>query len=127
MNFEKIYANFEAAKAANDFDTMSDIIARVIEYCNALIISGRENEVTAHAIQIAEHINALLYRIMKLLSDGNFSRAKSYMLALAKNNVDSFDKFFQMLYLLGRSLYATGDYPWAIKIFDRYDQARSAN
>ena len=127
MNFEKIYADFTAAKAANDFDAMSDMIARVIEYCNVLIRAGRENEVTAHAIQIADHINVLLYRIMKLLSDGDFGRAKAYMLALAKNNVDSFDRFFQMLYLLGKSLYATGDYPWAVKIFDRYDQARLAN
>ena len=97
MDFEKIYADFTAAKAANDFDAMSDMIARVIECCNALLRAGRENEVTAHAIQIAEHINVLLYRIMKLLSDATSAGQKLTCLRSPKTtstvSTDSFRCF----------------------------------
>ena len=101
MNFEKFYRDFEAAKAADDFAGMSDIIALVNQRCNEFAAIGRSNEVTPHAIYIAEHVNVLIYRIMKLLSAGDAVKAKACLFALAKNNVAGFDKFFHMLYLLG--------------------------
>ena len=127
MDFEKFYRNFEAAKAADDYDTMSNIIALVNQRCNELAAIGRGNEVTPHAIYIAMHVNILIYRVMKLLSAGDAAKSKAYLFALAKNNVAGFDKFFHMLYLLGKALYVTGDYSRAVKIFDRYDEVRAAN
>ena len=127
VDFEKFYEEFQTAKAADDFDKMSEIIAQVNRRCNELAAVGRGNEVTPHAIYIATHVNVLIYRVMKLLSDGNAVKATAYLLALAKDNVAGFDKFFHMLYLLGRALYATGNYSQAIKILNRYEKIRSAN
>ena len=127
MDFEQIYARFMAAKAADDFATMSDIIAHVTEYGNALAQVGRASEFPPNAVRIAEHVNVLIYHVMKLLTDGDIRGAKIYLLMLAKNNVAGFDKFFHMLYLLGKVMYLTGSYPSAMKILTRYDDARAAN
>ena len=125
MDFERIYARFTAAKAADDFATMSDIIAQVNEYGNRLAVNGRANEFPPRAVYIAEHVNVLIYHVMKLLHDGNSRKAYEYLLALAKNNVEGFDRFFHMLYLLGKTLYMVGKYPSAAKILSRYDEARN--
>ena len=125
MDFEQIYAQFTAAKAADDLATMSDIIAQVNEYGNRLAVNGRGNEIPPSAVRIAEHVNVLIYHVMKLLHDGNSRKAYEYLLALAKNNVEGFDRFFHMLYLLGKTLYTVGNYPSAAKILSRYDEARN--
>lgn len=125
MDIEKIFADFTEAKAADDFDKMSDIIALVHKNFNGAATGG--NKIPPQALQIAAHVNVLIYRVMKLLSDGDTVKAKAYLFALAANNVAGFDKFFQMVYLLGKALYATGDYSRAIKIFDRYEAVRDAN
>ncbi len=125
MDFDRIYARFTAAKAADDLATMSDIIAQVNEYGNRLAVNGRANEFPPRAVYIAEHVNVLIYHVMKLLHDGNSRKAYEYLLALAKNNVEGFDRFFHMLYLLGKTLYMVGKYPSAAKILSRYDEARA--
>lgn len=125
MDFDRIYARFTAAKAADDLATMSDIIAQVNEYGNRLAVNGRANEIPPSAVRIAEHVNVLIYHAMKLLHDGNSRKAYEYLLALAKNNVEGFDRFFHMLYLLGKTLYMVGNYPSAAKILSRYDEARN--
>ena len=127
MDFEKIYAIFETARIMDDFETMSEILAQLHRYCNRLATSGKGNNIPKSVFYICSHVNILIYRIMKLMSDGDFIKAKVYLLALAENNVAIFDKFFHMLYLLGKTLYATGDYLWATKILTRYEDARVAN
>ncbi|MBE8954575.1 MAG: tetratricopeptide repeat protein [Quinella sp. 2Q5] len=127
MDFDKIYADFEAARTSDDFDTMSDIIAAVNEHCNVMIQSGRGNEIPPRDLRIAEHVNVLIHRVTKLLSDGDGVRAKNYLISLARDNVSTFDKFFHMMYLLARGLYVTGNFAQAAKIFDRYDQIRAAH
>ena len=121
MDFDKIYRDFEAARAVDDFETMSNIIAAVHKYCNE---AG--GAVPPKALNICGYVNVLIYRVTQLINDGDAQRAKAYLMALAANNVAGFDKFFHMLYLLGRALYATGDYVWAAKIFNRYEAAREA-
>lgn len=127
MNFEKIYAEFEAAKAADDLERMSDIIAQVHKVCDALAQAGRANEIPQSAFRIARHVYVLLYYVTKLLRGGDVDKAKSYMLALAGNNAANFDTFFYLLYLLGKTFYATGDYSWAAKCFERYEKVRAIN
>ena len=127
MDFEKILAEFKAAEAADDFDKASDIIAQIIRYGNSMAASGKASEIPPSAKYIGSHVNVLIYQIMKLLSAGNVRQAKTYLLMLAKDNVESFDKFFHMLYLLGKTLYLTENYPQALKILTRYEDARSAN
>ena len=127
MDFEKIYADFEAARAVDDFVKMSDIIAPVNRFCNVMGSAGRGNEVPASAIYIAKYVNILIYQVMKLLSEGDAIKAKNYLLMLAKNNVENFDKYFHMLYILGKALYLTENYSQALKIFTRYEDARDAN
>lgn len=124
MNFEQIYIRFEAAKSENDFATMSDIIAQANEYGNKLAVNGRANEFPPSAVRIAEHVNVLIYHVMKLLHDGDVHKAYEYLLRLAKNNVAGFNRFFHMLYLLGKALYMVGNYSSAMKILARYDEAR---
>ena len=127
MDFEKIYAEFEAARAADDLERMSDIIARVHKACDGLAQAGRANEIPPSAFRIARHAYVLLYQITKLLHDGDADKAKSYMLTLAGNNAANFDTFFYLLYLLGKTFYATGDYSWAAKCFERYEKVRAIN
>ena len=127
MNFEKIYAEFEAAKAVDDLERMSDIIARVHKVCDALEQAGRADEIPQSAFRIARHVYIMLYHVTKLLRGGDVNKAKSYMLALADNNAANFDTFFYLLYLLGKTFYATGDYSWAEKCFERYEKIRDIN
>lgn len=126
MDFEKIYADFEAAKANHDLKKMSDLFTKVNDHCCDLLQAGRENEIPPSAIYIDEHTNALIYYVTKLLNDGEADNAKPYLLALTKGGIAYFDKFFYMFYLFGRVLYATGDYSRAMKIFNRYEQNRYA-
>lgn len=76
MDFEKIYADFEAARAVDNFVKMSNIIAPVNKYCNVMAKAGRGNEVPASAIYIAKYVNILIYQVMKLLSEGDAIKAK---------------------------------------------------
>ena len=126
MDIEKIYADFTAAQAANNLKKTAAIIAQVIEYGNGLAQAGRANEIPPQAIHIAKHVHILIYYVTRLLNAGDAERAKNYLLALSKNNAAGFMKFFHMLYLLGRTLYATGDYSRAAKIFVHYKQIRAA-
>lgn len=125
MDFERIYERFTAAKASGDLATMSDIIAQVNSFCAELVKVGRANEIPPSAVRIAEHINALIYHAMKLLSNGDAARAQDYLLAVFQNNVAGFQKFFYMMYLIGRSFYATGDFSGAMKILERYEDFRA--
>ena len=125
MDFDQIYAQFTAAKAADDFATMSDIIAQVNSFCAELVKVGRANEIPPRAVRIAEHVNVLIYRAMKLLHDGDAARAQYYLLTVFQNNVAGFRKFFYMIYLIGRSFYAAGNFSGAMKIFERYEDFRA--
>ena len=127
MDFEKIYADFKAAKAANDLEKMSDIFAQVQKFCDTLAQAGRANEIPPSAFRIARHVYVMLYRVTKLLRGGDVDKAKFYMLVLANNNAANFDTFFFLLYLLGKTFYATGDYSWAAKCFERYEKVRAIN
>ena len=126
MDFEKIYSDFEVAQANHDLEKMSDLFIKVNVYCNALAQAGRGNEIPPSAIHIGQHANILIYYVTKLLNDNEADKAKAYILSLAKGGITEFDKFFHMLYLLGRILYTTGDYSRAMKIFNRYEQNRYA-
>ncbi len=127
MDFDKIYREFEAARAVDDFDKMSMILAAVHKYCNQLVYVGRGNEIPQSALYICSYVNVLIHRVTQLLSDGDFQKATTYMLALAANNAKGFDTFFHMLYLLGRAFYTTEDYSWAEKTFNRYEKVRDMN
>ena len=127
MDFEKIFADFETAKAADDLERMSDIIIRVHKFCGGLAQGGRANEIPPRAFDIARHVYVLIYHATKLLHGGDAARAKSYLLALADGNAANFDTFFYLLYLLGKTFYATGDYFRAAKIFERYEKIRAVN
>ena len=126
MDFDKIYREFETAKANDDFKTMGDLILHVHKYCSKLSQVGRATEIPQSAFIIAEYAHVLIYQIMTLLNDGHADKAKKYLMVLAENNVDAFDKDFQMLYLLSKALYDTNNFSQAIKIFKRYDDVRAA-
>ena len=53
MDFDRIYARFTAAKAADDLATISDIIAQVNSFCAELAKVGRANEIPPSAVRIA--------------------------------------------------------------------------
>lgn len=127
MDIEKIYADFTAAQASNNLKGMCDIIAQVIEYGNKLAKAGKANEIPPQAIHIAAQVHVLIYRATKLLSDGDAEAAKNYLLMLSRDNGANFAKFFHMLYLFGKALYATGYHLQAAKIFDRYEKIRAVN
>ena len=125
MDFEKIYADFEAARAVYDLERMSEIITQVNIHCSGLAANGRGNEIPQSAVHIANHIKVLIYHALELLSAGNGARAKYYMVSLAQDDLSGFDRFFNMLYILGRTFYTTGDYSSAEKIFSRYENIRA--
>lgn len=127
MDIEKIYTDFTTARRANNLGKTAAIIAQVIEYGNGLAQAGRANEIPPQAMHIAAHVNVLIYYVTKLLSDGDADRAKNYLLMLSRNDAAGFMKFFHMLYLFGRALYATGYHLQAEKVFDRYEKIRAAN
>ena len=78
MDFDKIFSDFDAAREVHDIETISNTIKRVIEHCTALAQSGRANEIPPVANEIAAHVNIMIYFVMKLLSDGDASKAKRY-------------------------------------------------
>ena len=125
MDFDKIFADFESARATDNLDAMSEIITAVNDFCDKLAKAGRGNEIPPAAVKIAAHVNVLIYHATKLISDGNGQRAKFFLTSLAQQNPADFDKFFYMLYLLARSLYLTGNFQQAEKIFDRYEKIRA--
>lgn len=127
MDSIKIYADFAAAQKANNLGKTAAIIAQVIEYGNGLAQAGRANDIPPQAIHIAAHVRVLIYYATKLLSDGDADKAKNYFLMLSKDDAAIFMKFFHMLYLFGKALYATGYHLQAAKIFDRYEKIRAAN
>ncbi len=123
MDFEKIFTDFKAAQAADDFEKLSDIIAQVHEHCGALAKAGRADEIPPTAKYIGAHINVMIYQATKLLS-GKPDKAKFYMYLLALYSGNFSGGYFYLYYLLSRTLYATGDYPRALKIFNVYEQNR---
>lgn len=96
MDFEKIYADFEAARAVYDLERMSEIITQVNIYCSGLAANGRGNEIPQSAVHIANHIKVLIYHALELLSAGNGARAKYYMVSLAQDDLSGFDRFFNL-------------------------------
>ena len=126
MDFEKIFADFKTAQTAGDFEKLSDIIAQVHKHCGALAKAGRANEIPPTAKYIGAHINVMIYQATKLLSKGNPDKAKFYMYLLALYGGNFSGGYFYLYYLLGRTLYATGDYPRALKIFNVYEKNRCA-
>ncbi|MBR0060238.1 MAG: hypothetical protein IJP68_02050 [Selenomonadaceae bacterium] len=125
MDFEKIFKDFKAAEAADDFETISEIFLAVNKYCGGLAQAGRANEIPPDAHYIGQYVHVMIYQATKFLNDGKIDKAKFYLLALAKADA-AFEKFSNNLYLLAKSLYATGDYPNALKIFNAYEQNRYA-
>ena len=124
MDFNKIYRDFDKARTNYDLEKISNLFMQVNAYCGALAQAGRASEIPSEAYKIAAYVHVAFYYVMKLLSDGDAAKAKFYMAKLAQDGIGGFDKFFYLLYLLGRILYATGDYSRAMKIFNRYEQIR---
>ncbi|MBR4383106.1 MAG: tetratricopeptide repeat protein, partial [Selenomonadaceae bacterium] len=125
MDFEKIYADFESARAAHDLETISNIIVQVMEHCGELARTGRVNEIPPVANEIAAHVNVMIYYAMQLLSDGDAGKARFYLSVLASNDPKINAGFFFMYYLFGRALYLSGDYRNAAEIFARYEELRA--
>lgn len=125
MNFDKIFSDFETARAVNDLDAMSKIFVDVNNFCGNLARLNRANEIPPAANKIANHVNVLIFHAAKLIGDGDGSRAKFFLMSLVQQNSADFGKFFYLLYLLARSLYLTDDFPAAAKIFERYDKIRA--
>ena len=123
MDFEKIFKAFKAAQASDDFEKQSEIIAQVHEFCGGLVKIGKANEIPPSAKYIGAHINVLIYQVTKLLHEGKNDKAKFYMYLLAHGQNFS-GGWFYLYYLLGKTLYATGDYPRAAKIFGVYEKNR---
>ncbi len=127
MDFEKIYREFESARAKDDFETMSTLILQATNYGNKLITAGRVKDIAPEVLKIVAYSHVMIHQIMSYINSGRADKARIYLNILAENNVDTFDKFFQLNYLLGKALYATNDFSWAIKLFNRYDEIRAAN
>lgn len=119
MDFEQIFRDFKAAEAADDFETMSDIIAKTFYNCQYLYQADKVNE-------IASCSNVLIYQILKLLNDGKGDKAKFYLQSIAVNDSSTYEKYPFLYYLSGRSLYVAGDYADAMKFFYWYEQIRNA-
>lgn len=126
MDFEKIYADFDAARSADDLETMSKIIAQVNLYCTQLVDAGRANEIPPEEKNITQYIAVSVFRAMQHLTDGDAATAKFYLWSLANRLKENCDAMFFLYYLLGKSFYATGDFATAIKIFERYEKIRAA-
>ena len=123
MDFQKIFTDFEAARAMFNLEKMSDIILQVNEHCAEMFQSGKGNDIPPEAYKIASHINVSIYHVMKLLSDGKGDKAKIYLMQI--NRTGDFEKFFYLYYLLGRAFYLTGDYIRAMKLFKHYEKIRA--
>ncbi|MBR4903286.1 MAG: tetratricopeptide repeat protein [Selenomonadaceae bacterium] len=125
MDFEKIFAEFKVADAKNDFEKMSDIFAQVHEYCCNLVRAGKADEIPPNAYYIGSHVDVFIYQAVKFLNDNRNDKAISYLMLLFKSEPQTFEKFFNLLYILGRSFYELNDYPNAIKIFEHYEHIRA--
>ena len=62
---------------------------------------------------------------MKLLSDGDFDKAKFYMLSTQNSNATFNEGYFFIYYLKGRTFYGTNDFDNAIKFFTEYEELRT--
>ena len=125
MYFDKIFSDFETARATDDLDAMSKIIVDVNNFCGNLARLNRANEIPPAANKIANYVSVLIFHAAKLIGDGDGSRAKFFLMSLVQQNSADFGKFFYLLYLLARSLYLTDDFSTAAKIFERYDKIRA--
>ena len=121
MDFEKIYADFEAARKANDIEKISDSAIEIINLRmrNEKILDEKFSDVLSYSSMI-------FFCVMKLLSDGNADKAKFYMYTIFKFDPVLMKSFFYLLYLFGKTLYATGDYSSALKIFGGYEKIRAS-
>ena len=127
MVFEKILKYFKAAEATYDFETMSKIFLAVNNYRIALAQVGRASDIPPTFNYIIKRSSLLfLYYMLELLANGNALKATKYILESGKNGFEKYTPFLIPHYLLAKSLYATGDYPNALKIFDAYEQNRYA-
>ena len=124
---KKFYDEFKSAEAVHDTKKMSELIAAVNEICKNLAQVGRANEISQEALYIVKHANVLIYQVLKFLSDGQASAAKNLLLGFFRGEFASFDRFFYLLYVLGKIFYAEGDYIRAIKVFTRYELLRDKN
>ena len=127
MNFDKIYSDFDAAREVHDLETMSDIIKRVNDHCSELARTGRANEIPPEANEIAAHVNVMIYFVLKLLGEGNASKARHYLGTfenLGGVDLNINEGFFFMYYLFGRMFYLEGDFFRAEEFFTRYEELR---
>ena len=124
MDFEKIFADFNAAQEVHDIETMSDIIKRVTEKFGELASTGRANEIPPEANEIIGHISVMIYYAMQLLSDGNVAKAKYYLGAPESPDINLNEGYFFLYYLIGRMFYIEGDFTRAEKFLARYEEIR---
>lgn len=124
MDFQKIYAEFETARANGNLEKMSNIILQMSELYLKFFQAGREKELPYEVHKILSYTDTLIYQVMKFLSDGKGDKAKLYIMPIIR--VLDFNKFFHLYYLLGRTFYLTGDYLHAMKFFMRYEKIRTS-
>ena len=124
MDFEKIFKEFQAAEAADDFDTMSKIFLTVNNYCRELARVGRADEFPTTGDYIFKRSQVFLYHILELLLNGNALKATDYLTKLLKDFVAVCTPFLIPHYLLAKSLYAMEDYSNALQVFNAYEQNR---
>ena len=125
MDFDKLFADFDAAREVHDLETISDIFLRVNEHCGELARTGRTNEIPPVANEIAAHVNVMIYFVMKLLGDGNAVKAKHYLGEPDGVELGFNDGFFFLYYLIARMFYIEGDFTRAEKFFTRYEEIRT--
>ena len=125
MDIKKIYADFEAALAVHDLETVCKIFVQTMEYGNALAQAGKRKEIPPEADKIISYVNVMLYHVMKLLSDGDFEAAKFYLFAPRKAQMNFNANYLHLYYLTGRAFYGTNDFIRAIKFFTEYENLRT--
>ena len=123
MDFKKIYAEFAAAEAVNDLEKMSEIILQVDKFFGGLAKAGRAKEIPPDANYILRHVNVLIFYAIKLLSSGDVDKEKIFSRVLSDENVIN-RKCIYLVYLLGKTFYAAGDYFSAMKNFEGYEKIR---
>ena len=126
MDIDKIYREFEAAQASDNFEVLNDLIFQAKAYGDEFFKAGRTSDIPQKIIDMAKCVNVPIYYMMKYLGDGEFDKAKKYLNVIADRDIESFDEFFHMLYLLGKAFYTTGNFLRALKFFNRYDKERAA-
>lgn len=125
MDIKKIYADFEAASAAHDLETMCKLFIQTMEYGNELKQAGKLNEIPPEADKIVGYVNVMLYYVMKLLNDGDFAAAKFYLFSPRKFQMNFDANYLHLYYLTGRAFYGTNDFIRAIKFFTGYEELRT--